>query len=538
MMRSLKSAWALAFVLAQSCPAFAQFLDQNRADRNPPAQPAAQAPVASPKAAAPRAIKPFVLTAVQVSGASVPPQLIGDAAQPFIGKTIGADGIDQITNAISSAYGRSQVALYTVVAPGQDFAGGVLRLVVQEGYIENVDLQGVGIESRDLDLVKAYAARLTAEHPLSRATLQRYVSLIRDIPGLKPDVQLYTGNAPGAVRMVIKLDQKDYDVTLGLNNNGNPLLGRTQMEMDLTGYGLLREGEKTTLSYGTATDTGRYQFVSLADAEPLDDDGTLAQATGAYLHTKTKGLDILGDAETIQLLVSHPLIRSYDENLTVTGDLDGLNSSNALLGQTLANERVRAIRVAGSYSLQSDNDLLSANATFSNGLGGLGAHVSLPDTAVTDFHKFNASLGYNRLLFGPEWVIRLKATTQLADAPLPASELFSLGGTDYGRAFPLATAIGDSAVAGSAEFAWRPANVPFDFLKGSEAYVFYDDGETWFRRRGVASSGTVTLASAGFGARLAVFEKDSLGVELARQLDVPPGFRHDWVVNLAIKALQ
>jgi hemolysin activation/secretion protein len=181
-------------------------------------------------------------------------------------------------------------------------------------------------------------------------------------------------------------------------------------------------------------------------------------------------------------------------------------------------------------------DLISASATISQGIDGLGA-FTIPGLAVPDFQKLNLNLGYNRLFF-QEWVVRTKAMAQLGGQRLPTSELLSLGGPDYGRAFALSTIIGDSGVAGSVELAWHPRVFPIEWLKGSELYAFADRGETWFRQRGVLTSGTAALTSAGFGARLGVFENTQVGLEAASQLAAPAGLRRGWAFNLTLKTLQ
>lgn len=522
-------------LLAMSASAGAQYLDQNRADRAPPSA-APSAPVAKPAQTAAPTITPFVLKQVQVSGASLDPAAVAAATRPFIGQTIDTAALNRITTALSNAYDKSDIALYSIIAPNQDFAGGTLKLTVVEGYIEHVDLQGERAGEMDLGLISAYAAKLTAEKPLRKATLQRYISLIRDIAGLKADVQLVGGSAPGATRMIVKIDQKTWRWGVGLLNNGNPLVGRTQLQLDLIAYGLLREGEQTNLTYSTATDTRRLQFVSLADAEPIGDEGTMAKLTGGWLHTETPN-GLSGEAQTVQLLVSHPLIRSYDENLYLSGSFDGLNSSNAVLGSTPANERVRALRGSAAYTLSSPKDLLSLSATLSTGIDGLGARVINPLISDSGFQKVNLGFGYNRLL-DEEWAARFKLTAQIAGQRLPISELYSLGGPDYGRGFAVSTALGDTATVGSLELAWHPPQFPISWLNGSEIYGFADRGETWFLSRGALPGGTVTLASTGLGVRLAVFTDASLQLEGARQLDVPPGFNHDWVFNVAVRVLQ
>src|SRR3546814_427015 len=111
------------------------------------------------------------------------------AFAPFIGRTLDKATIGEIASALSDTYGKGDVALYTIVVPQQNLSDGVLTLRVVEGYIDDVVITG-DVKGRGLDLVRRYAARLAAEKPLRRPTLERYLSLIRDIPGLETEVQL------------------------------------------------------------------------------------------------------------------------------------------------------------------------------------------------------------------------------------------------------------------------------------------------------------------------------------------------------------
>ena len=534
---SLALAFALGLLpIAAHAQVSPLIIDQNRPDRRPPsASEHIKTPLPTAKTQAPINVAPFTLTAIQVAGASIGPERILAAAKPFIGQTIDANGVQKIANAVAAAYVDSNIALYTVVIPEQDFAHGVLKVIVIEGYIEHVDIEGdVG---GDLDLIRIYADKLTRERPLTKATLQRYLSLIRDIAGLKPDIQLLTGHAPGATMMRIVLKQKDFQFGLGVNNNGNHELGRTQAEADFSVFDVFREGELMKLSYGTPTEPSRYQYVSLSDAEPVGGEGTMIQLSGSYLRTKPRGLEGTGEAESLQLLVTHPLIRSFDENLFVTGEIDGLDSDNAFLGQTFADERARAVRAAASYSLTAPEHTLSASGTLSFGLDALGARIVPPFEAVPNFQKLNATLGYNQLI-DPEWVVRVKTTGQLTPDRLPVSEYFTIGGPDYGRAFPVATIIGDNGVAASGEIAWHPEAFPVEWLTGSEAYAFVDGGEAWLKARGFAPAEDFSLASAGAGVRLAVYKDTVLGLEGARQINGPPGLHPEWTFEFALTTTQ
>jgi hemolysin activation/secretion protein len=516
--------------LAQTSAPF--IIDRNRIDRAPPAEATPPAPIpAAPAAAVETDVPAFVLSSVTLTGTSLPPDVLDSLIKPYIGKTMDRAALTDLANAVSGAYGaRGDIALYTVTVPAQDFAGGALRLDVTEGYIAHVDLAGT--TAGDVGLITRYAEHLTAERPLRRSTLQRYLSLMRDIPGLTVDAKLLRGREAGAVRLVLTLRQKDYGVKLQVNDMGNSILGRYQGAVDVSLYGALREGEETRLSFGSSTIFSRYQYYGLMDSEPLDDNGTTAQAAFGYLRTDIGRLGFSGNAKTYQLLISHPLIRSFDENLILGGDLDGIDTDNALLGLVLSNERTRTLRLTASYNRTDPKWALAASANLSQGLDGLGARIAQPGISDPGFDKLVLSAGYNRLL-AEDWVVRVKAASQLAFSALPVSELYALGGGNFGRAFAMDSALGDTAAAVSLEIGWQPKPLPA-LLKGSELFAFGDEGSSWYRRR-VIAPGTILpqnyhLASAGAGIRLPLGGKTRLEFAAANavQDDRPASSAGHW----------
>ncbi|HXC55977.1 MAG TPA: ShlB/FhaC/HecB family hemolysin secretion/activation protein [Rhizomicrobium sp.] len=528
-MRGFLVALLLALLVA---PALAEtsplIIDRARSDRTEPKPGHRQHQLAQPKPVNRLAqVTPFVLTGVRIEGTSLAPAVLGDATKAFIGQTVDAKAIGEIANKVSAAYASGgDVALYTVTVPDQDFAGGVLRLIVTEGYIEHVDVNG-DVEG-DVSRVVSLAGKLTVERPLRRSTLERYLSLIRDLPGLTVDAQLLAGSAAGAVKLSLTLKQKDHALALSFNDGGSSLLGRFQVQADLTLYNLLREGEETTLSLGTSTIVSRYQYFALSHGEALDDEGTRAGASYGYLHTRVPSFALDGTAQTAQVYISHPVIRSYDENLSLVASLDSIDSSNALLGQLLANEHVRAFRLSAGYSLTDPDWLLSLGASANFGLDILGAGVGDPLAADSDFKKIVLQGRYNHLL-GADWVVRLHLVSQLASDRLPVSELYALGGAEFGRAFLSASALGDSAVAGSLEVGFAPKVLP-SWLTGTEFFVFADDGMTWYRARHAAAAIDFDLASAGAGIRIPVGAKTRLELQAADALraDAPGTRAGEW----------
>ncbi len=119
-------------------------IDQDRADRRPPSVDAPPAParerghVETP--AAP--FTPFVLQSIEVEGASLPPSAFDAAIASMRGDTIDAANLSQLADAISGVYAESDIALYTILVPPQDFANGHVRLQAIEGHVSNVALSG------------------------------------------------------------------------------------------------------------------------------------------------------------------------------------------------------------------------------------------------------------------------------------------------------------------------------------------------------------------------------------------------------------
>jgi hemolysin activation/secretion protein len=530
---------AAALALAQ--PAAAQsgglIIDRNRPDRAP-AGAAAPRDQPGPRLAGAGTVEatitPFVLKAVRVEGSTAPAAALEAATRPLVGRTVDAQALARIVQAVADAYARTDIALYTVVAPRQDFADGVVRLRVIEGWISEAAIHVTG-PSKVTAPLKAYAARLTTEKPLRRRTLERYLSLIRDLPGLDVQADLQRTDTPGAVRLALEGKQKPFEMGLAVNTRGTSYLGRTQFTATADAYDLLRGGDHTQIVFAVPSDLRRFQYYGLSHSQLLNAEGTTLQASAAYLRTRPRGVAALtGDAWLAGLQVAHPLVRRYDRSLYLTAGIDGLNASNALLGQSIADERTRVLRAALAYGRTGAETAFSVSGTVSLGLSGLGARVVDLRGAEARFLKLSGRAALDQAL-GKTLALRLRATGQYSGRRLPASEMLALGGDQFGRAFEAAVLTGDYGYAGSAELAWRAKPLP-KALAGSEIYGFVDAGAVWFRDL-VLPTQRLTLASAGGGVRAAIASKAVVQVEAARAIDDPLPFRRGraWRVVASVR---
>lgn len=506
-------------------------IDRDRVDRAQPVapQPAGERP-ATPTAAvqvdAGDENAPPIRT-IAFEGTNVP-GVVAEAAQAFVGRPASRATLQALADAMSQAYARSEVALFTIAVPEQDLSQGEVRVLVAEGHIEAVLLTGE-VEGRPLRLVRAYADRLTRERPTRRRTLERYLSLIQDIPGLRTQSRLEMGEGPGGVRLVLALDYRRPTLAFSFDNRTTRSVRDGQVQATARGYGLLREGDDTQLNAAASVDFDDYIYVGGSHSTPVGRNGTRLAGNVGYLRTRSQAFGRSGEATSFGLTLTHPLIRGYRRNLVASLGLDGLDSEDAVFGSLIANEKTRAVRAAAGYAQSWERRALSAGLTLSRGLDFLGAEID-PTVGDATFFKLNGRATFDQAI-GTRAVLRLRASGQWTRDPLPAIERFAVGGAEVGRAFETAIISADRGAGGLAELAWRPIRA--GRFANSELYGFGDYAAVRLVGRPGFAGRDFDLASAGVGVRAAWTDRAVIELEYARTLDRPfPGYASDWRVSV------
>lgn len=507
-----------------------------RADQRAPAVRRTVRPTRpAPRSSAPRLAAPFVLQRVELEGSSLPAQALAAGYAPFIGRTVGAVELKQITDAVVAVYARSDIALYSVLVPAQTYEGGVLRLQASEGYVQTAVVKGA-VEPKTLRLIGRYVKPIAAERPLRKATLERYVSLIRDIPGFAAGIEFQRGDRPGAVRMVVDGKTQRFQIAAGVNNRGTAVLGKTQAQVDLVASSLAFGGDQLRVGYAQPLGGDYFRSINASYFVPLNADGLALSVYGGHLTTEPRGVPIKGEADSAGAQLSYPVLRSYDRNLSLSAGLDGVNSDNAFLGFTFSSERTRALRLSAYASRQGETSASSASLTLSGGIPGFGARLLDPTVSTDNFRKLNLRMTDNRKL-GP-LLLRTNFSAQTTGDTLPGTEQFAVGGDEFGRAYETAIISGDRGYAASGELAWRPTKLP-KAIAGSEVYGFVDGARVrYLGRHGFADTKN-HLASVGGGGRMTLGRRTVLQVEAVRGLNNPVAYenREVWRVVFSLRTL-
>jgi len=469
-----------------------------------------------PKEAAPEG-PTFKLTAIVLENATAFPKSELEAIyNDYIGTIVSLDALNDIASDITVHYRNAGYILSRAIIPPQHVVNGVVTIRIVEGVIDKVVFEGVPPTS---DLLNEYAERIRSAKPLDEATLERYLLLINDLPGVHAQAVLRPSETPGASDVLITLSQKYADGSITADNRGSRYLGPYQGSITANANNAFGLYDRTQF-HGVATaQSDEENFGQVSHEEQLDDDGTKLTLSGGRTRTnpgyKLKDFDVQGEDVTLAADISHPFIRSRQSNLYGDIDFDTRNTDTDELEQFQTGDRLRVLRAGGAYDFVDNFQATNKIQTqISKGFGWFDS--STPDTrsnlrGQTNFYKATAQASRQQPISGP-FALYIAGTGQLSSDALLSAEQFGLGGAQFGSAYDPSEITGDSGAAGRVELQFTSAT---QANLGYQLYGFYDIGKVWVRDAAAGTKPEQSLADAGIGTRFMILEPLSASLELA-----------------------
>ena len=147
----------------------------------------------------------------------------------IVGREVPVTAIYDLAQRITAKYGGDGYVLSRAIVPPQELSprGSVVRIQIIEGYIDRVEWPPVLAKYRDF--FSDYAAKITAERPINVKTLERYLLLASDLPGLRFTNSLKASPSnPGAATLVVEVVEKPLDAFSRVDNRGTKARGPLQ----------------------------------------------------------------------------------------------------------------------------------------------------------------------------------------------------------------------------------------------------------------------------------------------------------------------
>jgi hemolysin activation/secretion protein len=552
--------WKIALVLALTVVAAHPVLGQVPALPRPSAQPPAGSPI--------ERLAPNQLPAVSPNGMNLSPiqegevpnipiavrrlEIVGatlfDAElRPYLDGLIGpATSLTRLDTARQNIllFYRSRGYALTSVSLAIDRGNGVVRYTVTEGHIAAVKLDGdIGPAG---SMVLRFLDRLTEYPVIDTLTLERYLLLAQDVPGVSLSTVLEPSkDDPGALTLVAQVSLKRVSGQASLDNRAFDLTGPIEFLGIVDLNALTAWGDKTEFAFFHAFPDSQ-NFGQISSEWFIGSSGLKMRIYGgAGVNLPTGNLaaeKYNGFTDIFGTELSYPVIRSRRQTLNVYASLDALESTidvGSPAAQSSADE-IRVLRAGEDYVM---SDLLLGDARpatnqlstrLSQGLeilGGFHGTAVPPSTARQgEQHNFIAlkfEASRTQTLFVP-WegasvAVMGLLTGQWTPAILPPAEQFYLGGSRFTRGFYSGQVPGDKALAATIEPQLNTL-IDMTWIGGrpdiaSQFYLFYDWGETW---QNLKSDFAARLASAGGGVRLQATKNVEVDLEALGRFTIHP----------------
>lgn len=443
-----------------------------------------------------------------------------------IGQKISLNELNGVAAAITAKMRNDGYILSRAILPPQNINGGVVTIRIVEGHVNNVRIEGDVGTGRNL--IQQYADRIRAEKPLNSKTLERYLLLMEDLPGVQARAVLQpAAGVPGASDVIVTVTRKMVDGTVSLDNRGSKYLGRYQAGITLAGNNVIGMEERTQFRIiNTAFDPSELKYGEVKHEEQIDDNGTKLILGASYVKSEPGStlsfLDIEGRSRSASVMVSHPFERSRQSNTYGSLEFAIQNVDLKTVGSPLYEDRLRTL--TGGMAHDFVDQWAAVNRLEANIVHGMGILDTSSDTGVRSrasgkpsFWKFEGKASHLHPISGP-FYLSVSGAGQYSFDPLLAAEEFTLGGAEFGSAYDPAEISGDSGLAGRLELQYNES-ADASYLQQYQLYGYYDAGVVWNRDIvGVSEEKRLSLTSVGLGTRLNFNNAVSGNLELSRPL--------------------
>jgi hemolysin activation/secretion protein len=463
--------------------------------------------------------------------------------QDLVGHTVPVTALYDLAKRITAKYGSDGYVLSRAIVPPQALAphGATPCLKIVEGWIDNVEWPAAVAPYRDF--FTHYTAKITAERPVNVHTIERYLLLAGDLPGLHFNASLKPSKThEGAATLVVEVVQKPFDVFGRFDNRGTPARGPNEFLLGASLNNLLRQHEQLAFSWAdTVPHTNELQFFAANYRQVLTAEGLYAFANASYGYGFPGDLQLLNfrtRSTVVEAGLASPVIRTRERNLTLSGLAfmsDSLSDENPFNAGVMpfSADRLRGLR------FKADGDwadrflgINQVNLTYSQGFHGFGSsdnNAALTDPVPTsrqfgrvDFEKIEATLARTQPLIG-RFSAFASLYGQYAFTPLLVPEQCGYGGRFYGRAYDPSELLGDHCVEGQVELRYDlPKFAPS--VDQVQLYGFADYGRLWLLApaQNAPSFGTsvnITAASAGGGVRFSLLGQYTADFSVAKAIE-------------------
>ncbi|GAA5111395.1 ShlB/FhaC/HecB family hemolysin secretion/activation protein [Bartonella jaculi] len=392
-----------------------------------------------------------------------------DAISLWEGGCLGISEINKVLKAVTKLYMKRGYIAVRAYLPEQDLSGGHLKIVIVEGVMEDITLDGHKVERKSQgEIITAFPDLIGK--PTNLRQIEQGLDQINRLFSRQATINLGAGGHSGGSILDVHIEkQKPWLLTFSSDNLGAKATGLYQTRVSLSFDNLLGSNDQWSFSYQRSMDGGPYQF---SKNRPNSDTVTGSfslpygywtagfDGTWSQYHSSVKGIfsDIMTSGKSLSLTpwISRVIDRDQKGKTWVTGRLTWKYSDNFIMGNRVdvSSRKLAIATLELDHSRKWQGGELNAHLGFYKGLAILGAYDDKEQENATknapkgQFSKLSFSLSYVRPFSLKQFNFRYNTlfAGQLSPDTLFSSEQMSLGGSSSVRGVREAIYYGNNAV--------------------------------------------------------------------------------------------
>jgi hemolysin activation/secretion protein len=454
-------------------------------------------------------------------------------------------------------YGDAGYPLVRIVVPPQKLIDhGPLRLVVVDGFIETIDVDGV--PTRAQEAVAKRTAGLVGRRHLKLVEIERSLLIAGEVPGLKLRSTLERGSREGGVKLLLEGGHDLITGSVGIDNRLSSSLGTWQLRGAIALNNALGAGEQF---YVTAGSAANLKSVAAGTSPLMIYGGGAIAAIGVdgvtinpeYTHSTTRTIQTsgvpasLGTFERYALRLRAPISLTRKASLYANFSLEQVDQQIAVpdFGVTLNHDHYRVFRVGPDYATTLPwGTGMQLGALMSMGLGGRdsfdAATSGIPLSRLgsgPDFAKLAASARFSQPLPANLRIDVIAAGQFTGGKPMLRPEQIALDGNDAVSAFDSGSFSADQGMTVRGE-----VSRPFVFGLGginatASPYVFGAAGRGWLANATSVEQSVFNAGALGLGVRGTVdvaagVPRPNLALEVGRGFTDLRGVKAGWRASM------
>ncbi|MGL6343853.1 MAG: ShlB/FhaC/HecB family hemolysin secretion/activation protein [Waterburya sp.] len=453
----------------------------------------------------------FTAREIKITGNSILKAELEQLVNKYEGRTLNYQQLYRLKQEISELYVRKGYPNSGAYIPPQKIKDGKVNLVVLEGGIGEIKVDGLSHLSENYvrSRLGKLKAPLEAEELIDKLYVLRQDPLIEDV-----SAELAAGVNPGeSVLDITVTEAKPWNIGFELNNQKSPATGNFSRGTKLDYLNLLGFGDSISFGY---TNTEGSNSVDFGYQLPYSSRGKLSFNYGFnnndIVEEVFNPLDIESQSNFWSLGLAQDILVKSNHNFNLSLQLTRQHSETTLLDSPFAlalgadaegNTNVTALRFAQNYTNRGQESIFAARSQLSLGIDAFDATVTDNDNLPDG--KFFSWLGQTQYVrnLNDDFPVVLRGDLQLSPSELVSLEQFRLGGGNTVRGYRRDLLLGDNALLLSAE-----TRVPVAKWRKIDGLLqiapFIDYGTVWNNDDNLALD-TSSLVSVGLGLNFAAF---------------------------------